>query len=75
MDPVLEFIMSRETYDTVRKNLDGAPYSRLSGSRMSRLGYDLICLRYRQLGVPEPTRKAAQEMYSEFLEKSRATTV
>lgn len=75
MDSVLKFIMDKDTYDTVRSNMEGAPYSRLSGSRMSRLGYDLICLRYRQLGVPEPSRKDAQEMYSKHLADQRASVV
>jgi hypothetical protein len=60
-DPVLQFIISQTTRDLINQGMRGAPYSRLSSSRMSRIGYRLIVLRCAQIGIDPPTRTEAEE--------------
>lgn len=60
-DPVLEFIVSRNTRQLVTLDSDRWPYSRLSASRLEKIGYKLIVLRCAQIGVEPPTRAEASE--------------
>jgi hypothetical protein len=60
-DPVLKFITDRTVRELVIQGSDRWPYSRLSASRVSKIGYQLIVLRCAQLGVEPPTRAEAAE--------------
>jgi hypothetical protein len=59
-DPVLDFI-----YDPVVRRLVTAgsaswPYSRLSASRVEKIGYTLVVLRCAQIGIGVPSRDEAR---------------
>ncbi len=60
-DPVLRFICDRATRDLVTKDSERWPWSRLSATRLSKIGYRLIVLRCAQIGVEPPTRHEAEE--------------
>lgn len=60
-DPVLKFICDPSVRELIMRDSDTWPYSRLSGSRLSKIGYKLIVLRCAQIGIDPPTRKEAAE--------------
>jgi len=60
-DPVLMFICDPAVRRLILDGSDSWPYSRLSGSRLSKIGYKLIVLRCAQLGIEPPTRSQASE--------------
>lgn len=55
-DPVLQFILDPATRNLVLQGSHTWPYSRLSGSRLDKIGYRLVVLRCAQLGIDIPTR-------------------
>lgn len=59
-DPVLDFIYDVHVSRLVTEGQEFWPYSRLSGSRLSKIGYKLVCLRCAQIGVDQPTREEAR---------------
>lgn len=60
-DPVLDFIYDPAVPRLVLNGSSAWPWSRLSNSRLTKIGYALIVLRCAQLGITPPTRKEAEE--------------
>jgi len=58
-DPVLEFIYDPAVMRLVMDGQEHWPWSRISGSRLTKIGYRLIVLRCAQLGIEPPTRAQA----------------
>lgn len=59
-DPVIQFILDRSTRALVLNDAVSWPYSRLSYSRLEKIGYRLLVLRCAQLGMIPPTRDEAR---------------
>lgn len=55
-DPVIDFILDPTTRKVVMDGSDHWPYSKLSASRVSKVGYKLIVLRCAQISANTPTR-------------------
>lgn len=60
-DAVLDFIYDTHTRKLIKEGSDFWPYSRLSASRLEKIGYKLIVLRCAQIGIDPPTRAEARE--------------
>lgn len=60
-DPVLAFIYDPAVARLIFQGSDTWPYSRLSASRLEKIGYRLIVLRCAQLGIEQPSRAEARE--------------
>lgn len=58
-DPVLDFIYDPHVSRLVTDGSNNWPWSRLSGSRLMKIGYKLVCLRCAQIGIDQPTREEA----------------
>lgn len=55
-DPVIQFILNDSVPALIMQGSEGWPYSRLSYSRLEKIGYKLIVLRCAQLGIEVPSR-------------------
>lgn len=60
-DPVLDFIYDPAVLSLITDGQEHWPWSRLSASRIDKIGYRLIVLRCAQIGVEPPTRTEARE--------------
>lgn len=60
-DPVLDFIYDLSVRRIVTDGQEFWPWSRLSASRIEKIGYRLVVLRCAQIGVDPPTHTEARE--------------
>lgn len=56
---MLDFIYDPHVRRLITDGQEAWPWSRLSGSRLTKIGYKLVCLRCAQLGIEQPTRAEA----------------
>lgn len=60
-DPVIDFILDPSVRTLIKQGSDNWPWSRLSASRIEKIGYRLIVLRCAQMGFDAPSRIEAAE--------------
>lgn len=60
-DPVIRFIFDKSVRELITRDSDSWPHSRLTASRLEKIGYRLIVLRCAQIGIEPPTRAEARE--------------